>query len=675
MSDDRLSFTEFMVRKNENRRRVKLVSKALALLEMEEVAVLRNILLEESSYLTAFRYGITRFGDEVGLVPKEWDKYINSGESLLHFACRKGNKQAAELLISFGADVNCQSLPPLGETPLHIAAIISLENMLDMLLEHGAQSTAKNADHESAFLVACKQGKESFALKIMGMGTEKDSIIGDYNARNSHGQSALWLACSNGLLEVALELLKEENVSLTEAPDNDGRSLLHAACLYNRIEVATFLINNGSSPESKGWYPDKFGRLPLSYVSSAEAKRTLQLAEEQYLSGGGHTGLRIRRKDAEERLQGGRAFNWFKELQSVDGRKGIHSTKGESDIFVVHASKHQKTKMNTFIEKGAYASDEEPEEHDIYDPLSSEESSKATATRGNLQDEEDIEKDEGQAEECCTVTDSIDLTRRLDSSFDGKQDHLAYVRPAAKLVPYDPHAVAMDSTELESAASWEDGGTQEASLSSSHIRLLEEERRLQEEREVPLMKQSGVDYVPSIYDFLVKYCQFEPAKAMNCARISKLRNILHLNKLYVILQALESMQQTNFTFKDIGVFYADEMKVRRALKWYYRSGAITSLGVTVEADNGFEDFTERHNHLKNSQKHHRVLLEGDSAAMVKHKAFDAKTQQANEEALMFVYRTRKPKLGRHVVPQKYQAEEKARIAEIEAADRLKNLFH
>ena len=60
----------------------------------------------------------------------------------------------------------------------------------------------------------------------MGMGTGDDSIIGDYNARNSHGQSALWLACSNGLLEVVLELLKQENVSLTEAPDNDGRSLL-----------------------------------------------------------------------------------------------------------------------------------------------------------------------------------------------------------------------------------------------------------------------------------------------------------------------------------------------------------------------------------------------------------------------------------------------------------------
>ena len=86
-----------------------------------------------------------------------------------------------------------------------------------------------------------------------------------------------------------------------------------------------------------------------------------------------------------------------------------------------------------------------------------------------------------------------------------------------------------------------------------------------------------MDYVPSIYDF-GEILPIEPTKAMNCARISKLRNILHLNKLYVILQALESMNQTNFTFKDIGVFYTDEDNVRKALKWYYCSGAITSLG-------------------------------------------------------------------------------------------------
>ena len=346
---------------------------------------------------------------------------------------------------------------------MHIAAVLSQENVLNKLLEYGALSKAKNWNHESAFLIACKKGEANIVLKIMGMGTGDDSIIGDYNARNSHGQSALWLACSNGLLEVVLELLKQENVSLTEAPDNDGRSLLHAACLYNQIEVAIFLINNGSSPESKGWFPDRFGRLPLSYVTTTEAKRTLQLAEEQYLSGGGHTGLRLRRKDAEERLQGGKGFNWFKELQSVDGRKGIHSTKAESDVFVVHASKHQKTRMDNFIEKGVYLSDDEPEEHDIYNPLPSEGSSSHILDSTGDRQVEEKDVDEGDKDEASTVIDSIDLTDRLNTHFDEKHSYLATMRSAAKFVPHDPCVMAKGPTELVSAMEEKSGSTQQNS--------------------------------------------------------------------------------------------------------------------------------------------------------------------------------------------------------------------
>ena len=152
-SPEHLSFKDFMRSKNENRRLVKIVSKALALIEMEEVAGLRNLLLEEGSFLTIFRYEITQFGVEKDLVPKEWVDYINPGESLLHFACLKGNKLAVELLLSFGSDVNCQSLPPRGETPLHIAAVLRDVKMLDLLLEYGALSKAKNATAESAFLI------------------------------------------------------------------------------------------------------------------------------------------------------------------------------------------------------------------------------------------------------------------------------------------------------------------------------------------------------------------------------------------------------------------------------------------------------------------------------------------------------------------------------------------
>ena len=60
--------------------------------------------------------------------------------------------------------------------------------------------------------------------------------------------------------------------------------------------------------------------------------------------------------------------------------------------------------------------------------------------------------------------------------------------------------------------------------------------------------------VPSIKQFLVECCDFSESKAERCAGIARLRNCLHINKLYDILQTVEAMQFTNFSFKDIGMY-------------------------------------------------------------------------------------------------------------------------
>ena len=171
---------------------------------------------------------------------------------------------------------------------------------MDILLEYGAQSKAKNENGENAF--GCVQaGQKEIVFKIMNMGKGENSIIDDYNARNNLDQSALWLACYNGLLEVVVELTKIDGVSLMEKEDRAGRSLLHAACANDQVDVATFLINNGSSPGSKGFFPDVYGKLPFEYIKDEKASKQLYDAFEQFRSGGGHSGLRVRRTEAEER--------------------------------------------------------------------------------------------------------------------------------------------------------------------------------------------------------------------------------------------------------------------------------------------------------------------------------------------------------------------------------------
>ena len=54
------------------------------------------------------------------------------------------------------------------------------------------------------------------------------------------------------------------------------------------------------------------------------------------------------------------------------------------------------------------------------------------AANKRMIEEEEEEASEKKEEEELTVVDSLDLTTRLDSQFEGKEGHLSSVRPAAK---------------------------------------------------------------------------------------------------------------------------------------------------------------------------------------------------------------------------------------------------
>ncbi|MDB5076834.1 MAG: putative ankyrin [Chloroflexi bacterium] len=115
-----------------------------------------------------------------------------------------GHKDAAAILLEHGADVSARTKNFLGNMPIHSAAAGSRPDLVALLLEHGA----------------------------------------DPNARDAHGWVPLSLAAGNGNLEI-VELLLARNVDLASAND-EGLTALALATKGEHEAVADALRRHGA---------------------------------------------------------------------------------------------------------------------------------------------------------------------------------------------------------------------------------------------------------------------------------------------------------------------------------------------------------------------------------------------------------------------------------------------
>lgn len=105
-------------------------------------------------------------------------------ESVLHQVLAKGTElperaAVVELLIQGGAEVNCRTVPGVvtlcfprdirtrGETPLHRAAAYGSAEIINLLLDAGADRSAKDAHGESPLTWASWHWREDEVLKLL----------------------------------------------------------------------------------------------------------------------------------------------------------------------------------------------------------------------------------------------------------------------------------------------------------------------------------------------------------------------------------------------------------------------------------------------------------------------------------------------------------------------------
>jgi hypothetical protein len=151
-----------------------------------------------------------------------------SGLTPLGLAAAYGHRNVVELLLNQGANVNAADA--MGQTPLHTAARYGSADVAALLLEHGADVDARDVLGATPLEWAALSGDKNVASLLIKRGAT-------VNAQSSTGKTALHLAATAGHKEVvALLLAHGADVRIR---NGDGQTPLQEMQASSSVDAAT----------------------------------------------------------------------------------------------------------------------------------------------------------------------------------------------------------------------------------------------------------------------------------------------------------------------------------------------------------------------------------------------------------------------------------------------------
>jgi ankyrin repeat protein len=204
-------------------------------------------------------------------------------ETALLGAVQLGNCSMARLLLKNGADTT--ATPPYIDTgdsggyglyetatPLHIAAHQGNLEMVQLLLDNGAD--IKAGYRWSKGLTALHWAIKYYHEEVTKLLVEKEMGIAGTAALHWAWRKVLYEAAESGDKEAVLRVLNKG--ADVNAKDEEGRTALHAAGRYDKVEITQLLLDYRADVNIK----DNSGRTPLHQSSSALGHNVAQLLLE-----------------------------------------------------------------------------------------------------------------------------------------------------------------------------------------------------------------------------------------------------------------------------------------------------------------------------------------------------------------------------------------------------------
>ena len=214
----------------------------------------------------------------------EEDSNVRINEGALVAASDHGEIDTVRHLLNAGTSVNYRDPINHGTTALCRAAVRFHKDIVDLLLEHGADIHAKCLDGEDAFLAVCRKGNTALVNLFIQHGANVNtrdicnrtplmyaSELGEMtivkillannalkNLRDTNcGASALLAAVAKGHLDIVSMLLEAH--ACVDILDFDGHTPLLLACLRGFLPVVEVLVQYNAEVN----FSDKLDRTPL----------------------------------------------------------------------------------------------------------------------------------------------------------------------------------------------------------------------------------------------------------------------------------------------------------------------------------------------------------------------------------------------------------------------------
>ncbi|KAG5449039.1 Poly [ADP-ribose] polymerase tankyrase-1 [Clonorchis sinensis] len=192
----------------------------------------------------------------------------------LHFAAGYGHREVVEVLLEHGADV--ASRDDGGLVPLHNACSFGHVDVVHLLLTAGSDPNARDCWNYTPLHEAAIKGKVEVCILLLQAkadpharnldgktpveladGSARLALLGDYR------KDELLEAARSGNEEKLISLLTPQNVNC-HAGDGRKSTPLHLAAGYNRSKIVKILLANGADVVAK----DKGGLIPLHNACS-----------------------------------------------------------------------------------------------------------------------------------------------------------------------------------------------------------------------------------------------------------------------------------------------------------------------------------------------------------------------------------------------------------------------